>query len=503
LLADGAGGIFVIWQNGDFGVPGDIYAQHLNGDGTRVAGWPESGLGVCADLGNQGNPHFAGDGAGGFIAIWGDLRSGGAVKIYGMRVTGSGEFAPGWPVNGREIVGGGGGYFVRHVVSDGSGGAYIGWDHNHGPFTDDDDVYAVRVLGDGSITPGWPPGGYPVSTRSSAQYLTSMAPDGAGGVLLGWYDSLEQPSVAFVQRLGPGGSPALGWPASGLRASDVVGWQVFPRLAPDPMSGAFAATQIQTDGNHGWIQHLTSGGTLAPGWPAPGVPLVSPATSGAFQQDDLAVTADGAGGVIVAWDDFRDGRQSQIYAQRYFGDGPTPVLVSLVNVEALPDRVALTWHDPGRTLSEAGVYRRREGDEWRAIGRAAFGTGRARFEDRDVAAAARYAYRLGWPESGREQFSAETWVEVPLTLALALEGARPNPATGPLTVAFTLPRATPATLELLDVAGRQIVARDVGSRGAGHHVVRLGECGCTPPGMYFLRLTQTGQSLLKRAVIVR
>jgi hypothetical protein len=94
-------------------------------------------------------------------------------------------------------------------------------------------------------------------------------------------------------------------------------------------------------------------------------------------------------------------------------------------------------------------------------------------------------------------------VDVPLALSLALEGARPNPAPGPLTVAFTLPRATPATLELLDVAGRQIVARDVGSRGAGHHVVRLGECACTPPGMYFLRLTQTGQSLLKRAVIVR
>ena len=71
---------------------------------------------------------------------------------------------------------------------------------------------------------------------------------------------------------------------------------------------------------------------------------------------------------------------------------------------------------------------------------------------------------------------------------------------GPLSVAFTLPRAEPATLELLDIAGRQVVAREVGSLGPGSHLIRLGECGCTPPGMYWLRLSQAGRSLVKRAV---
>ena len=120
-----------------------------------------------------------------------------------------------------------------------------------------------------------------------------------------------------------------------------------------------------------------------------------------------------------------------------------------------------------------------------------------------MAPGARYAYRLGWTESGSEQFSAETWVDVPTTLALALEGARPNPAVVPLTIVFTLPRAEPATLDLLDVSGRQIIAREVGTFGPGRHEIRLGECGCTPPGMYWLRLSQAGRSLVKRVVVVK
>ena len=226
--------------------------------------------------------------------------------------------------------------------------------------------------------------------------------------------------------------------------------------------------------------------------------------TGTSGQQDPAINSDGRGGAIVTWDDSRDGHQSKIYAQRYFGDGPTPVLVSLVSVEALPDRVTLTWHDAGRTLTDAAVHRRGDGEAWVRLGPTTFdGTGRARFEDREAAAGTRYAYRLGWIEADGERFSGEAWVEVPRALTLALEGARPNPASGPLQVAFALPQSAPATLELLDVAGRQVLAREVGSLGPGQHVIRLGECGCTPPGIYWLRLTQAGCQLTRRAVIVR
>jgi hypothetical protein len=224
----------------------------------------------------------------------------------------------------------------------------------------------------------------------------------------------------------------------------------------------------------------------------------------AFQQRDFTIVPDAGGGAIVAWNDYRNGIADEIYAQRYSGDGPTATLVSLVSVEALPDRVSLTWERSEGALAEVAIERRREGEVWTALGTGAFdGTGRLQFEDRGVTPGARYGYRLHWLEAGSEQWSAESAVEVPAALFLALEGARPNPAVGELHVAFTLPREAPASLELLDVSGRQVAAREVGSLGPGRHLLSLGEAARVPPGVYWLRLTQSSRTLVQRAAVLR
>jgi hypothetical protein len=478
----------------------------LNGDGTRVAGWADSGLGVCTAPGPQGVPSLASDGQGGFIAAWGDGRDG-LAAIYAQHITGSGGVAPGWLVDGRQIILVNGYFHIWGVMPDSKGGAYIGWGMNHGQNASDDDVYAVRILADGSIAPGWPAGGLAVASSPGPQFLAGVVADGTGGLALGWSDQDQQPAVAYAQRLRPDGTIALGWPTNGARVSDLAGWQDMYTgpLAPDGQGGVYMVFEVLPgSGYHGYVQHLTIGGTLAPGWPSSGVPLVVPAIFFAFQQVEYAIAPDGVGGAIVAWNDTRNGIQNQIYAQRYFGDGPTPVLVSLASAEALPDRVALLWYEATRTLFAASVYRRTDGEDWAELGGSTFdGTGRLRYEDHNVAPGARYAYRLGWSESGAERFSTESWVDVPVTLTLALEGAQPNPSMGSLSIAFTLPRAEPATLALLDVSGRQVLTREVGDLGAGRHLIRLGECGCTPPGMYWLRLSQAGRSLVKRAAVIR
>ena len=140
--------------------------------------------------------------------------------------------------------------------------------------------------------------------------------------------------------------------------------------------------------------------------------------------------------------------------------------------------------------------------DWATLGTAsADGTGHLRYEDASVSPGERYAYRLGYLAAGTEQYTAETWVEVP-GLKLALEGLRPNPAVGELLASFTLPSDERARLQLLDVAGRVWLARDVGALGAGSHVVRLSDAGSVPAGMYWLRLTQSDRSLLARGVVV-
>ncbi len=88
-------------------------------------------------------------------------------------------------------------------------------------------------------------------------------------------------------------------------------------------------------------------------------------------------------------------------------------------------------------------------------------------------------------------------------LAFALSATRPNPARGnQLGVEFVLARPLPARIELLDVTGRMVAARDVGSLGIGRHVVDLAAGRGIPPGVYLIRLTQGHDARSVRAVIL-
>ena len=87
---------------------------------------------------------------------------------------------------------------------------------------------------------------------------------------------------------------------------------------------------------------------------------------------------------------------------------------------------------------------------------------------------------------------------------LALSGAWPNPASQRLGVAFTLPSAASATLELLDVAGRRVVRREVGGMGPGAHVLDLSNAAAElHSGVYTIRLTQAGRTRTGKVTIVR
>ena len=88
-------------------------------------------------------------------------------------------------------------------------------------------------------------------------------------------------------------------------------------------------------------------------------------------------------------------------------------------------------------------------------------------------------------------------------VTFAFHGVRPNPATGGgLHVAFALPNGDAARLELLDVSGRLVLARDVGALGAGRHVVNLAEGRRVRAGVYWVRLTQGQLKAVRRAAVV-
>lgn len=68
--------------------------------------------------------------------------------------------------------------------------------------------------------------------------------------------------------------------------------------------------------------------------------------------------------------------------------------------------------------------------------------------------------------------------------SFALGGIRPNPSPGSWIVEFTLPSTGWAMLELLDIQGRQLQARDVGHLGPGWHRVELAPRSRPAAGLY-------------------
>ena len=74
---------------------GDIYAQRLSSDGTRPAPWPAAGVVLCNATDSQETPVLCSDGGGGAIVAWADLRQRATNEddVYATRVDGNGVVA--------------------------------------------------------------------------------------------------------------------------------------------------------------------------------------------------------------------------------------------------------------------------------------------------------------------------------------------------------------------------------------------------------------------------
>jgi hypothetical protein len=181
---------------------------------------------------------------------------------------------------------------------------------------------------------------------------------------------------------------------------------------------------------------------------------------------------------------------------------PVATLASFVSFQAGPDRIRLTWYSGAALDQPATVERRTGAVGWSRVGDVtADGSGFLVYDDSAVTPGARYGYRLGITSDGAEEFLGEVWVTA-ASPHVALEGARPNPGSSRLlTVWFELSSGAPARVELLDLAGRRVVEREVGSLGPGPHSVNLASGARLAPGVYHVRLTQ-GQSRETARVVV-
>jgi hypothetical protein len=306
-IPDGSGGAFVAWH----GSPAnDIYVQHVSAAGVPL--WTTNGVVVCSAVGGQVFPTLASDGAGGVILTWYDARNSGQNDIYAQRVNAAG--IPQWTTDGVAICTLAGDQSNPQIVSDGAGGAIITWQDFRSLTTYD--VYAQRVNGSGAVQ--WTGNGVVLSASANDQTLPVIVADGAGGAIVIWQDQRAGVGVydIYGQRVNAAG--AAQWTGNGIGFCVATANQLVPRIVPDGVGGAISTWYDQRNGNSDiFAQHTTAAGTML--WNGNGVPLCT-ATN---EQNFPAITADGSGGAIVAWADYRNGGVSDVYAQRVNASGTT------------------------------------------------------------------------------------------------------------------------------------------------------------------------------------
>ncbi len=488
---DAAGGVYVVWEDTRNGEDNpDLYIQRLCADGTPAHGWDSGGVALCTSAGFQYRAALCPDASGGALAVWVD-----GYQVSAMRMTSSGTPAPGWPVNGVVVRSETTYVWGALVASDSAGGCYVSW---IGTCGGGQCVFLQRLDAAGQVALGWEAGGRPVGETGHIQDLQAISASATGAYAAWWEDGF-----LHVTRLTSTGVSPSSWPADGLVLTEqesltqdrsvlladadedlFVVWSQCPYLSPT------GADVVAT--------RLTHDGTFAPGWPTEPVPICS----AVGDQARPAALADDHG-YTIAWGDGRNGA-GDIYAARLTLDGTVPTLLALVDVSLQPGQVRLRWYAGGGPISTAVVYRRTATSDWTRLEELTpDGTGMLTYEDQAVQAGGRYCYRLGTSAGAHASLTDDIWIDVPSWGALALAGPQPNPVTGSLVVAFTLATNEPAILELLDVGGRRVLTRDVGALGAGRRVLSLSDSGWLPNGVYWLRLTQGGVTAVARCAVTR
>ena len=94
-------------------------------------------------------------------------------------------------------------------------------------------------------------------------------------------------------------------------------------------------------------------------------------------------------------------------------------------------------------------------------------------------------------------------LDPPGSHGLELARVRPNPTASLPWVEYSLASWAPARLDVVDIAGRVVMRRDLGSPGPGSHVASLGDGREPAPGLYWLRLLQGTVRATSPVVFVR
>lgn len=259
---------------------------------------------------------IASDGAGGAITCWYNNTS--PYEIYAARLNANGAVQ--WSVTVCGAIGA----TPRQnpvIISDGMGGAIVAWqdwrDTTPPPIGNSQNIYAARLNGNGAFV--WGSGnGTAVATGPAFgnKYYPVMCSDGSNGAIIAWTANISDGGDIFARRVDATGAVSWGG-AGGLVICDSTNAQVSPNIVSDGAGGAIIAWEDWRNGSTNrniFAKRVSATGATV--WGGTFGAAVCRATG---NQTVPVMVSDAANGAIIAWVDARGGQA--VSAQRVDGTG--------------------------------------------------------------------------------------------------------------------------------------------------------------------------------------
>lgn len=179
-------------------------------------------------------------------------------------------------------------------------------------------VFAVAVLSaPAGVWAAWssdPTVNNPVALGPSGEVNFQSVPDGFGGAFVVWEDYRDTHDI-YAQHVDANGNNQ--WGPGGMPICTATSVQQYPQVTPDAAGGAIIAWEDYRNGGITdiYAQRVNTTGQIQ--WTTDGVAIC--AATGFQYKPQLA--ADGNGGAIVTWHDQRSMGNNQVFAQRVNGGG--------------------------------------------------------------------------------------------------------------------------------------------------------------------------------------
>jgi hypothetical protein len=325
-ITDGSGGAIVVFRSGASGSY-NIHAQRIDSSGTTQWGASDTlGKDICTLAGDQQSPQIISDGSGGAIITWQHGASG-SYDVYARRIDSSGNIVSGWGVStdiGIAICTAANNQAAPKIVSDGVGGAIITWQDKRSDANGD--IYAVRIDSSGSVVSGWTSDGTLICNASgtgTTQNNPVITTDGSSGAIISWQDNRDNTTNSndiYVQRINSSGT--VQWTANGVVIANTAGNDRNPSISADGLGGAFLGWWPTDPWWQPYVQRINSSGVVQ--WTAGGINLDSGADT-----TSTSVISDGLNGVIASWRGYSS--VYEVKVQRISNDAPTVTSITPSN----------------------------------------------------------------------------------------------------------------------------------------------------------------------------